>query len=369
MVCETLSTRAREVSQVFVKLSRRQLIATAATGTALALAGGGAWYALREDDPKGSASRIDLLGYASLQPPPLRTDGITHLVMLTLTGGIPRNTTFEMRVFTPEGDPMQLDTAPQATLTNLITGEHTDFAIEANDGVYALTQDAIQSDGWWQVRARIGESEALFTVLLPDPNLAGFSAPPVVETDPQASAMLVGALDVLSNNASLRWWEWLAGGNGSIIMAIFSVTTPESNGLPESFENDSFLAARIPPEGGPATFREENPHTITIGTEGQRRINQGQAGPYSATNYLPIAEYATTYEGHDGVHFGITSEIGGRECQLVAFHLPGLQAAWFAFWLDIETLELRELFMISTYHYMHWVYYDLNEPFEITFPD
>lgn len=365
------STRGSVASQVPVKLSRRQLIGSSvAAGATLGLAGGAAWYFTRDTDPKGASDRMDLLTWASDTPPPVFPEDLTYLVLVTITGGMPKNTRMEMRWFAPDGKPVVLDETPTATLTNLVTGEETPYTVTLmDDGGYRLDQDTIRSNGWWQVVTKVGQTLATWTLIVPDPNLTGFSTPPKIDTDPQASAMLAACLNKLSTSVSLRFWEWLSGGNGSIILANFSVTTPESNGLEPSFENQSLMAGRVPPDGGNATFRAENSRTVTIGSEGARSVNDGPSGPFSATNYLPISEYATSYDGRDGIHFGMQREVNGRDSQLIAFHLPGYQEAWFAFWVDMRTIEVHELFMISTYHYMHWIYYDVNEPFEIAFPD
>jgi hypothetical protein len=165
----------------------------------------------------------------------------------------------------------------------------------------------------------------------------------------------------------MRWWEWLSGGNGAIILARFSITTPASNGLPPSFESDSLLAGRIPQDGTAASFRDDNPRSVTIGDEAVRYTGGATPEPISPVQYLPIDQYDTTYEGYEQVQFGTTADINGRACQLVAFYLPGSIPAWFAFWVDVESASLRELFMLSVNHYMHWIYYDIDEPFELTF--
>lgn len=346
---------------------RRLIIAASATG-AIALAGGGTWWYLREgDDPQGASDRVDLLagvytGLAYQYEP-------DFFAMLSITGGMPERTSLELRIFDLDAEPITEAEEISATIANLITGEHSDEIeiITQDDGSWQLQQSAVASDGWWQIVVSIGEHTASWTFLMPDPNLTGFETPPTIETEPDAAALLAASLNALSNRTSLRWWEWLSSGNGAIILARFSVTTPESNDLPATFESDSVMAGRISLDGTAPSFRAENPRTISTSDGALRSINGGTPEAANVIQYLPIDQYHTTYAGHEGAHFGTTAYIEGRRCQLVAFYLPGVTEAWFAFWIDIETTFVRELFMLSVNHYMHWVYSDIDEPFELEF--
>lgn len=349
-------------------MNRRRLIATASATGGLALAGGGAWWYLRDDDgPQGASDRIDLLAGA-YSSAPYRSDPVLF-AMLSLTGGMPARTELNLRLFDLDAQPVTDAPEITATIANLVTGENSDDVqvIAQDNGSWRLQQSAVESDGWWQIVVSIGEPKVSWTFLMPDPNLTGFETPPTVETDPDASALLAASLNTLTNRTSLRFWEWLSGGNGAIILARFSVTTPESNGLPAAFESDAMLAGRIPVDGTEPSFRIENSRTVSTAEETLRSINGGTPEPANTINYLPIGEYDTTYAGHEGIHFGTTAYIEGRRCQLVAFFLPGAIEAWFAFWIDPETTFVRELFMVSVNHYMHWIYHDIDEPFELGF--
>lgn len=349
-------------------MNRRRIIAATAATAGIALAGGGTWWYLREDeDPKGSSDRIDLLAgmYSGL---PYKSDPELFAI-LSLTGGMPARTVLELRLFELDTTPLHVAPELTATIQNLVTGELADTVdiVPNDDGSWLLQQTEVQADGWWQVVAKVGELTASWTFLMPDPNLTGFETPPNIDADPNATAMLAASINALSNRTSLRWWEWLSGGNGAIILARFSVTTPESNELPASFESHSLMAGRIPLDGTEPSFREENMRTISTADGAFRSVNGGTPEPANVIQYLPIDQYHTTYANYEGAHFGTTAEIEGRTCQLIAFFLPGTIDAWFAFWIDIETTFVRELFMLSVNHYMHWVYYDIDEPFELTF--
>lgn len=350
-------------------MNRRKLITTASAAGALALAGGGAWWYFREDDaPKGASDVINLLAGGYTEAP--HQSDPTLFADLTLTGGMPTNTRMEVRLYDVDSSPIIEVGELSGSLLNLVSGESQEqLEITAqDDGSWLLEQDSVESEGWWQVKLQVDGATVSWTFLMPDPNLTGMETPPTdIDSDPDASAMLVAALDTLSNRTSLRWWEWLSGGNGSIVLATFSVTTEESNGLPATFESDAVMAGRIDPDTFEASFREENRRTISTEAGAEMSVNGGTPEPANVIRYLPIDQYYTTYEGHQGVHFGTTAEIQGRDCQLVAFYLPSAVPAWFAFWIDIETLMVHELFMLSVNHYMHWIYYDVDEPFELEF--
>ena len=350
-----------------MRFSRRQAIATGTAAAAIAVGGGTWWYLQDEDAPKGASERIDLVAGAYAGPE--HESDPELYAMLTLRGGMPKNTTMEVRFFDLEGNSILPPQGIEATLTNLIAGESTDQVTQTAIGQYAveLAQTAIQSAGWWQLALSMDGLAVSWTVMLPDPNLTGFDTPDIGEEDPEATALVTNALALLKSRKSLRWWQWLSGGNGSIILSIFSVTTPESNGQPNSFESDSTLAGQVSLDGSAPSFRTDNPRTVTIGDEGRRYLPDASPEAVNPTQYLPIEEYDTTYTGFEGAHFGITAEIDGVECQLVAFHLPSAVEAWFAFWIETETATLRQLFMHSVNHYMHWIYFDIDEPFELTF--
>ena len=349
-------------------MNRRRLIITASATGALALAGGGAWLYLREDDePQGASDRIDLLAGAYAGQPYQNDPEL--FAMLSLEGGMPGSTSLALRLFDLDAAPLADPPGITATIANLVTGEDSDQVevVAQEDGSWELQQSAIESNGWWQVTVTLGELTAAWTFLMPDPNLTGFETPPTIEAEPDASATLAAAINALSNRSSLRWWQWLSGGNGAIVLSNSSITTPESNELPAAFESDSIMAGRIPLDGTEPSFRAENTLTISTDEGAVRSVNGGTPEPANKIQYLPISEYHTVYAAYEGAHFGTIAYIEGRRCQLIAFFLPGLQDTWLAFWIDIETTFVRELFMISVNHYMHWIYYDFDEPFELGF--
>src|SRR5699024_1618146 len=114
---------------------------------------------------------------------------------------------------------------------------------------WTAAKPGVDTEGWWRVQVAIEPPQgdplhAEFVFLVDDPNMRGFTSPPAPESDPEAEAMLDTAITRLSEWNSLRWWEWLSAGDGSMITVEFSVTTPESNGQPPGFQNRSTFAGK-----------------------------------------------------------------------------------------------------------------------------
>ena len=352
----------------------------------LALGGAALWtLVLRDEEPQGHTDRITLVvpavsGRLHASEPEL-------LASLVMTGGTPDSTTFELGLMMPDGAFLPDDGSHRvsAELTNLDDGTHVDaLALEpvadAPTATWSVDDPGVTSEGWWRVRMSIDRPagdplRAEFFLLIEDPNMRGFTSPPAPESDPEAEALLGSALTQMSEWNSLRWWEWLSAGDGSIITVEFSVTTPDSNGQPPAFQNRSMFAGKmVPGENGepPVPPRLDQYTSVTIGDEAWQVGPEGTPEPRPATRYLPIQQYPQTYDGATSVHLGITEPIDGRMAQVVTFHVPTLPTqseAWYAFWIDVETGELLQLSMVAMNHYMVWEYFDVNEPFVLEFPE
>lgn len=357
----------------------------AAAAIILALAGSALWwFFLREEPSAGHTDEITLVvpavaGQRHSSEPEL-------LASMTMTGGTPDSAAFTFSLMDPDGASLPVDGGYtfDAVLTNLNDGASVDaMALEPVDGertpTWRGTSGGVDTAGWWRIRAEIGQPDgdplhAEFFLLIDDPNMRGFTAPPAPETDPQAETMLQTALDQMSGWDSLRWWEWLSAGDGSMILVEFSVTTPDANGQPPSFQNRSLFAGKmVPSEDGspPATPRRDYYTAVTIGDQGWQLNPDGTPESRPATRYLPIQQYPETYQGATSVQRGITEEINGRQTQVVTFHVPTLPTqseAWYAFWIDVESGDVVQLSMVAMNHYMVWEYFDVNEPFVIDYP-
>ena len=344
-----------------------------------------AFFLLRDEGAVADADSITLAMPAT-DGPPDTTEGelISHL---TITGGALDEVKLGLYLTDMSGRTLMLDPAYGATieLTNLNSGAVVDErrmnpVADAATPTFTLDEPEMDSEGWWRVHATVErpEGNALtsdFHILLPDPNIMGFDAPPDAETDPAAAEVLASAIDQMSEWGSLRWWEWLSGGNDSLIIAEFAVTTTEANGQPNAFRNDIIFAGGFERrmDGGPPAEPARNHYTaVTIGEQGWTRNEEGEVTERPPSNYLPIDRYPETYQGADQIRFGIEEEIGGRTAQVITFRVPGgspKSQAWFAFWIDTETGNILKNAMVADSHYMLWIYSDINEPFVIEPPE
>jgi len=351
----------------------------------LILAAFGGYLAFREDQPKGHADQITLAAPAT-SGPPQSTDGvlITHL---TMAGGTPGNTDLAVSLTDMKGRPLPINGGygVEFEATNLNTGEsiaprEMDPSQGTTTPTFTLDDPGLGDEGWWRLATSVtrpdgGPVGSSFYVLLPDPNLAGFDAPSAPENDSEAAKELDAALAQMSQWTSVRWWEWLSGGNDSLIMARLAVTTEAANGQPPSFENQMLFAGGFErrTDGAPPAPPSVNHYSaITIGDQGWSRNAEGEVKEMSPVQYLPIDQYPKTYAGATAIQAGIEDDVDGRPAHIITFHVPQqtTQAeAWFAFWIDDESGDIVKLAMVANNHYMVWVYSDISADFVIEPPD
>lgn len=344
-----------------------------------------AFFLFRNDESEGHTDLITLAAPAT-SGPPQTTDGIliTHLAM---TGGTPGNTDLTVSLTDMKGRslPINGDYSVQLAATNLSTGATVvpqDMEPEetATTPTFDIDDSGLDDDGWWRIRTTVDRPDGApvaseFNVLLPDPNLAGFDAPAAPEDDPGTAKILEDALTQMSEWTSIQWWQWLSGGNDSLIMSRLAVTTTAANDQPDSFRNDMLFAAGFERNnsGAPPAPPSTNHYSaVTIGDEAWSRNAEGEVEEMSPTRYLPINQYPETYAGATSIQSGIEDEVDGRAARIVTFHVPRQTSqaeAWFAFWIDSETGDVLKLAMIAQNHYMVWIYSDFNADFVIEPPE
>jgi len=361
-----------------------RMTAVVAIVVILILAGAGGYALLHKETPKGHIDQITLAAPATSGSPET-TDGvlISHLMM---TGTKPGKMDFTVSLTDMKGRPLPINGGygVQLGAINLNSGDSIDaHDMNATDAATTPTftaGDPGLGDGWWRVTTIVSRPDgapvsADFYLMLPDPNLAGFDAPSAPQNDAEAEAALNEALTQMSQWTSVRWWEWLSGGNDSLIMARLAVTTPDANGQPPSFENDMLFAGgfeRKDTGAPPPAPQTDHYSAVTIGDQGWSRNADGEVKEMSPIQYLPISRYPETYAGATAIQSGIEDEVDGRLAKIVTFHVPtqpSQSEAWFAFWIDSESGDILKLAMIANNHYMVWVYSDMNDDFVIQPPE
>ncbi|MGI8483428.1 MAG: hypothetical protein ACR2OU_04115, partial [Thermomicrobiales bacterium] len=211
-----------------------------------------------------------------------------------------------------------------------------------------------------------------FYLLLPDPNVHGFNAPPAPASDPAAQAAYEKALTTLTSLTAIRRSEHIGSGRDALVIAENAWTT-STNGHPPSFESETlFSGSFVPrPDGSPPPAPTTNAyHSVAIGDEAWQVVD-GKWLEQSPIMYLPPAEWGSTYTGAQEFQFGTTEVINGEECQIITFHTPNLSSqseAWFAWWVGKNSGKVRQTTMVANQHYMVWNYRDFNNDFVIQGP-
>lgn len=317
-------------------------------------------------------------GPAATTPP----EAIAHL---TYAPGRQGENDIRVRLTDTAGRTLPAEPAPRVTadfasLDHAVTRAGVSLQLEdLATMIYGTGGLDLSIDGWWRIRTTIARDGlrdlvAEFYILLPDPNMNGFDTPPSPATDPEAEMMLKDALAAMSTWTSVRWWEAISGGNDSLVMANFAVTTEAANGEPNSFMSQTtFSGAFQPrPDGSAPAPPVLNAYTdVTIGNQGWNVDASGAVTQDKPTSYLPIDRYPETYAGADHIRFGAVEEVNGEPSQVITFHTPerqGQSEAWFAFWVGTETGNTHRLTMVARNHYMTWEYMDINKPFVIEPP-
>jgi len=209
---------------------------------------------------------------------------------------------------------------------------------------------------------------------VPDPNINGFDTPPTPASDPEAEALLDTALATMGSWTSVRWWQALSGGNDSLIVSDYAVSTTASNGQPDAFMTRTRYAAGFEPraDGSPPEPPSRDSYTtVTIGDQGWAIDESGAISAQPPAQYLPIDQYPETYAGAQHVRFGGTEEVEGEEARIVTFHTPQQPSqaeAWFVFWIGTESGNVLRLAMVARNHYMVWEYSGIDEDFVIEPP-
>lgn len=351
-------------------ISRRALIAATAATALLTACGQADPPSPTSAPPTVKSVVIPLVGTNQ----PLR-NGPAALLEITISGGRPGDTRFRLRPRDLAGRALTGLSTPTLAVRQLTSGSEIPTTLTASDDGSWLTDTLDGNDDWWQLTPQLTLADASLTgeafFLLPDPNLAGFDAPAHPETDPAAAAALEETLAAMAAWQSIRWWQWLSGGNGSMIVNQFSVTTPAANGEPGAFEAQSLFAGLFD-DTTPSIPPRVNDHlSVTIGDQAMERDAAGAVSPAAPTAYQPITQYPENYAGADSIRAGAETTVNGERCDVITFHCPASTTqgeAWYAFFRSQPSGELIQVAMLAANHYMICQYFDRNVPFVLRFP-
>lgn len=243
--------------------------------------------------------------------------------------------------------------------------------------IFSTESMDLSLDGWWRLTVRINRAsqqgtEASFYLLLPDPNVHGFDAPPSPKNDPTAQDFFERGMTTTTALISIQRTEWISSGMDAFVLSNY-IWVVGQNGAPNAFSAQTAYAASFVnrSDGSPPPAPTENgSYAISIGDEAWRRVGDTWASTPPIQYELP-AEWGSTFAGAEQFQMGPTEVIDGEECQIIFFHTPESDSqaeAWFGWWVGKETGYVRRLVMVANVHYMIWDNTGFNEPITITPP-
>ena len=320
-----------------------------------------------------------------LTAPAYTADGaMVDVVHLTLDPAEPGESRLELQVTDPHGEPIPTEPPPRVTVAlaslerNGVEQSVSVPLTEPATATYAVDDVSFGPNGWWGLTTTVNrdgqdETQARMNVLLPDPNMHGFDAPPERETTAEAQALYERALEQMTSWTSVRTRERIASGSNAVAIIERAVTTGEEGGPPAQTLVAVYSAGFAPTITGapPAPPKFVYAYNVTIGDQGWERGADGswlEAPPTRAS--LP-SEWDNTYAGAEDFQLGATAEINGEPVQVVTFYLPeqGAQAeAWFAWWVGVDSANVYRVAMVAQSHYMLIAYTDINAPIQIEPP-
>lgn len=302
------------------------------------------------------------------------------LVHFTLEDDDPAQASFRFSLITVRGDTIPPDRVSdvRVSVTDMLNGDRDDQpALESTANGWQIAKTTIASRGWWRITIALKDATGRdrtvpIYLLMPDPNMSGQDAVAVPAPDPSAGALLDASIANMADWTSTHWSEWLSGGNDSIVLGDFRVTTQAANGQPDAFQSTLHLSGLYDATLPSPKVDAAGSSTVSIGDTSWTTTGDGVTTEDAPVQYLPIREYPSTYEGRTDASFGIRDTIGGTDYQVVSFILPNRVNGfntWFLFWIDPDSQQVARLAMITRSHYMTWTYSDVNEPFVITPPN
>jgi copper transport protein len=247
----------------------------------------------------------------------------------------------------------------QLTSTSLNHGVETD-TIELQPtgaGDYAVEGAQLSLDGWWRVNVtvrRSGQPDIVtpFYLRLPDPNLNPDRLG-IPDSSEAAAAVFRRGLETLTSLRSVRYERVLGGGTGLVFVSEEAITTGGPNQPPGY------------------TLSSEGLDLIRIGDREWLRSGNEEWRERAARPFYSPAAWGEEFEGATGFRLGITEDVNGEPSQVVTFFVPeapGRSAAWYAWWIGMDSGRVHRQAMISRWHYMTNDYRDFNQPVTVQPP-
>lgn len=345
--------------------SRRRLLSLLVAAVVALIGGAIAWRVFGGvDDPAAEpgGTRLAAVELAAPIGGPEARDG--SWARLRVAPARPGTNAVSLRATDADGRPLPAGEAPPLVLAIASLDDPTEapWPNMTLDDAGSSVGEAELGGGWWRADVRVGDPEAPavilpFYFLLPDPNLHGTDAVAVSDADDAARAVLERGLTGLTGLHRVRYREALGDGQGHLALSDWAVDDGAAGGPPA-------YSYRAP--GGA--------ESVVVGDRRWlRRPGEGwETGPGAPP--VPPAEWGADYAGAIGARLGGEETVDGERCQIVTFAVPErteprrLAAAWYAWWVGVESGRLRREAMVSRNHYMVRAYADFDVPLAIAPP-
>lgn len=283
------------------------------------------WVTLQLEPAQTGQPNNLRLSLLSLQGTPIASDaanpGIESLSAVPIGGGAPQ--------------PVAVQPEPSATYARI--GSAT-----------------FDQGGWWQLSAMVdGASKpADFYLLVPDPNINGPGAVASNSSSADGEALYRRGLDAITAMQSVRYTQWLADGQGHAGISEHIVTAGDASSPPGFI----YRAA-----GGM--------EAIVIGSTRWIHL-QGELGwtEQEGAASVPPSQWGEEYTGATGFTILGEEAVDGARTQILAFVVPEVteprrqSAAWYLWWVDVESGNVRREAMVSRIHYMLNQFGDFDVP-------
>ncbi|MBA3335947.1 MAG: copper resistance protein CopC/CopD [Chloroflexia bacterium] len=321
-----------------------------------------------------------------LAAPAYTGDGeMTSIVHLGIAPAEPGDNVLTLRLTDLQGAPVPANPPTRIALeyTSLDHGTtDVDQAVTLIDpaaSTYTTEGLELSLDGWWRITATLrrqatADQRAELFLLLPDPNVQGFSAPARPQSSPEALAVFERGLAAMTSWTSVRVTERITSGSDALVMAEREITTG-ANGQPPAQQLIAVYAGGFAPQAVgelPAAPRIDFSRTVTIGEQGWQVQPDGAWLETPPSRAEPPSEWRDIYVGAEDLRLGpVEEELNGEAVRIVTFRTPDQRrqsGAWFAWWVGTESGNVYRATMVANQHYMVWEYTAIDEPFVIEGP-
>lgn len=285
------------------------------------------------------------------------------LVHLRLTPAKPGPGTAAVQLALPGGTPAPIE-PPALVRLRFVSLEQpiTSAPVEARpaaDGSFVAKGVVLGIEGWWRVEVTLrwlGQPDIVvpYYILLPDPNLHGMDAVREWPSDSGAAAVYARGSAAVAALHRVRYQQLTSDGNGLGVVMLHEV-------------NDGT-------DGSPPGYRLLIPgrsESIVLGERGWTwRAGEGWT-TFDAFPMIPPSRWGEEYAGATGFRLGRVEEVDGEPCQIVTFVVPATATravAWYAWWVGVETGQVRRDVMVSRLHYMVSDFFDFDAPIALRPP-